>query len=134
MKIRSKVKVRLFILFTLLAISWLPGQVFEYRTEESAAISWNGISLHDARLLATGGVSLMVSGPFSAVENPAFRSAIEGLYDFVGEMNADCDMAYDWVCEQADIYTFAADKWAWDMFYHVWEQSAVDGGHEQIGG
>ena len=70
----------------------------------------------------------------SAVENPAFRSAIEGLYDFVGDMDADCDMAYDWVCEQADIHTFAADKWAWDMFYHVWEQSAVDGGHEQIGG
>jgi hypothetical protein len=69
----------------------------------------------------------------SAVENPAFRSAIEGLYDFVGEMDADCDMAYDWVCEQADISTFVADKWAWDMFYSVWEQSAVDGGHEQIG-
>lgn len=59
----------------------------------------------------------------SEVENPAFRSAIEGLYDFVGDMNADLDMAYDWVCEQADILTFVADKWAWDMFYDVWDQS-----------
>lgn len=59
----------------------------------------------------------------SQVENPAFRSAIEGLYDFVGDMNADLDMAYDWVCEQADILTFVADKWAWDMFYDVWDQS-----------
>ena len=69
----------------------------------------------------------------SLVEDDAFLSAIEGLQSFVLDNNADCDMAYDWVCEQADISTFVADKWAWDMFYSVWEQSAVDGGHEQIG-
>ena len=66
------------------------------------------------------------SGRFfvSLVENDAFRNAIEGLYDFVIDTNADCDTAYDWVCDQCDIQTFVADKFAWDMFYDVYSQAA----------
>ncbi len=46
-------------------------QYFDYHREESPAISWNGVSLFDARLLATGGISLMSSAPFIAISNPA---------------------------------------------------------------
>ena len=67
------------------------------------------------------------SGNFfvSLAEDAQFQSAIEGLYDFVIETNADADMAYDWVCDQCEISTFVADTYAWDMFYSVWEQAAA---------
>jgi hypothetical protein len=54
-----------------------------------------------------------------------FCAAIEGLQEFTLNTNADCDMAYDWVCDQADCHSFVADKDAWDMFYDVWESAAV---------
>ena len=57
----------------------------------------------------------------SLVQDPAFISAIEGLQSFVLDTNADCDMAYDWVCDQADCHSFVADGPAWDMFYDMWE-------------
>ena len=56
----------------------------------------------------------------SLMENDKFRSVIEGLYEFVGDTNADCDMAYDWVCDQCEIDTFVADNWAWDCFFEVY--------------
>jgi hypothetical protein len=59
----------------------------------------------------------------SLVENDQFRGAIEGLYDFVIDTNASADMAYDWVCDQADIHTFVVDTPAWDMFYGVFDQA-----------
>lgn len=46
-------------------------QYFDYRLEESPAVSWNGIRIYDARLMALGGVSLFSSKPFSAALNPA---------------------------------------------------------------
>ena len=58
----------------------------------------------------------------SHVESPAFRNAIAGLYDYIGETNADADMAYDWVCDQCEITTFVADTYAWNMFYDVYDQ------------
>jgi len=61
----------------------------------------------------------------SLAEDKDFQSAIEGLYDFVIDTNADADMAYDWVCDQCDIQTFVADTYAWDMFYNVWEQASA---------
>lgn len=59
----------------------------------------------------------------SLVEDNAFRSAIEGLYQFVLDNNADADMAYDWVCDQAGISSFVVDTPAWDMFYSVFDQA-----------
>jgi len=59
----------------------------------------------------------------SLVEDNAFRSAIEGLYQFVLDNNANIDMAYEWVCDQADVFTFVADTPAWDMFYGVYDQA-----------
>lgn len=59
----------------------------------------------------------------SLAENNEFQSAIAGLYDFVVDTNADCDMAYDWVCDQCDISTFVADTYAWNMFYDVYDQA-----------
>jgi hypothetical protein len=59
----------------------------------------------------------------SLVEDNAFRSAIEGLYDFVIDTNANADMAYDWVCDQAGISSFVVDTPAWDMFYSVFDQA-----------
>ena len=59
----------------------------------------------------------------SLVEDNSFRGAIEGLYQFVLDNNADADMAYEWVCDQVDIHTFVADTPAWDMFYSVYDQA-----------
>jgi hypothetical protein len=70
------------------------------------------------RDIATGKVRL------SLVEDNAFLSAIQGLHSFVVDNNADCDMAYDWVCDQADISSFVADNYAWDMFFDVYSQAA----------
>ena len=60
----------------------------------------------------------------SLVENQQFRDVIGQLYDFVADTKADCDMAYDWVCDQCDILTFVADTYAWNMFYDVYDQAA----------
>jgi hypothetical protein len=59
----------------------------------------------------------------SLIEDSAFMSAIQGLYAFTLDNNADCDMAYDWVCDQAECHSFVADKDAWDMFYDTWESA-----------
>jgi hypothetical protein len=69
----------------------------------------------------------------SLVEDNAFRGAIEGLYQFVLDNNADADMAYDWVCDQVGISSFVVDTGindkfvvdtpAWDMFYSVFDQA-----------
>ena len=60
----------------------------------------------------------------SLVEDPAFLSAIEGLQSFVLDCQADCDMAYDWVCEQAGTASFVADNYAWDMFFDAYNRAA----------
>ena len=67
------------------------------------------------------------SGRFfvSLAENNEFQQVIEGLYDFVVDTNADCDTAYDWVCDQLDIQTFVADTYAWNMFYDVYDQATA---------
>ena len=57
----------------------------------------------------------------SLIQDSAFVSAIQGLQEFVIDSNADCDMAYDWVCDQAECNSFVADKDAWDMFYDTYE-------------
>jgi hypothetical protein len=46
-------------------------QEFDYHREESPAVSWNGVVIFDARMLAAGGISLMASPAFSATINPA---------------------------------------------------------------
>ena len=56
----------------------------------------------------------------SLVEDNAFLSAIEGLQDFVLNINADCETAYDWVCDQCNIHSFVADTPAWDLFYETY--------------
>jgi len=62
----------------------------------------------------------------SLIEDPAFLSAIEGLQSFVLDNNADCDMAYDWVCDQAECHSFVCDNPAWDLFYDTWQSAAFD--------
>ena len=57
----------------------------------------------------------------SLVEDDDFLNAIEGLQDFVLNVNADCEMAYDWVCDQCDIHSFVADTPAWDLFFKTYE-------------
>ena len=66
------------------------------------------------------------SGRFfvSLAEDSRFCDVIGQLYDFVTDTKADCDMAYDWVCEMCDIPTFVADTFAWNMFYDVYDQAA----------
>jgi len=59
----------------------------------------------------------------SLMEDDAFLSAIQGLQSFVLDNNADCDMAYDWVCDQAECASFVADNDAWNMFYDVFTQA-----------
>jgi hypothetical protein len=57
----------------------------------------------------------------SLVQDPAFISAIEGLQSFVWGNNADIDMAYDWVCDQAECHSFVCDGPAWDLFYDMFD-------------
>ena len=64
----------------------------------------------------------------SLVEDKEFMSAIDGLQSFVLDNNADCDMAYDWVCDQADCHSFVCDGPAWDLFYFNWQSAAFDAG------
>jgi len=65
------------------------------------------------RDISTGKIRL------SLVEDDDFLNAIEGLQDFVLNTNADCDMAYDWVCDQVGIQSFVADNYAWDLFFET---------------
>ena len=57
-------------------------QYYDYHREESPAVSWNGVVLFDARMLAVGGISLMASPAFSAAINPAAIPA--GKHIFLG--------------------------------------------------
>jgi hypothetical protein len=61
----------------------------------------------------------------SLIEDSAFMSAIQGLQSFVLDTSADCDMAYDWVCDQAECSSFVCDNDAWNMFYDTWESAAA---------
>ena len=46
-----------------------------------------------------------------------------GIVVAVLDTGIDCDGAYDWVCDQAEISTFVADNYAWNMFYDVFTQA-----------
>ena len=62
-----------FVCLTTILLGYIKAwpQDFDYRLEESPAVSWNGVDLFDAALLATGGISLLGSAHFSALSNPA---------------------------------------------------------------
>jgi len=62
----------------------------------------------------------------SLVEDNEFLSAIDGLQSFVIGIDADCDMAYEWVCDQANCHSFVYDNKAWDLFWKTF-LDAVDG-------
>jgi hypothetical protein len=64
------------LVFIAVAVLWIipvciQAQVFDYHREESPSISWNGVILSDARMLGTGGISLMASPEYAAIVNPA---------------------------------------------------------------
>jgi len=40
------------------------------------------------------------------------------------ETGADIDMAYDWLCDQAGIKSFAHDGLAFDCFYDVFMEAS----------
>lgn len=63
----------LFIILggAFLVLSAQGTETFDYHRQESPAISWNGTTLYDARLLALGGISFFPSIPFQATRNPA---------------------------------------------------------------
>jgi|TARA_B100000035_G_scaffold213781_1_gene183219 hypothetical protein len=56
--------------------------------------------------------------------NPKFLDALEGLQSFILDNNADIDMAYDWVSDQAEISSFVSDLKAWNMFYEIYDEAA----------
>ena len=60
------------------------------------------------------------------LNNSAFIGALQGLQSFVMETGADVDMAFDWVCGQAQINAFAGDLDAFDCFYDVYSDAAND--------
>ena len=82
----------------------------------------NATAMHTVKSQTEGKVYV------SLVHDSAFVSAIEGLQSFVLDNNADCDMAYDWVCEMAECSSFVCDNKAWDMFYETWQSAAEDAG------
>ncbi len=58
------------------------------------------------------------------LNNSKFVDALRGLQSFVIETGADLDMAFDWVCDQAEINSFAGDLDAFDYFYDVYSLAA----------
>jgi len=58
------------------------------------------------------------------LNNSKFVDAIRGLQSFVIETGADLDMAFDWVCDQAEINSFAGDELAFDLFYDVYMEAS----------
>ncbi len=59
------------------------------------------------------------------IQDPAFMNALEGLQSFVLDTDADCDMAYDWMCDQTECYTLVYDTEAWNLFFETF-MSAKD--------
>lgn len=59
----------------------------------------------------------------SLITDPHFLNAIEGLQSFILSTNADCEMAYEWVCDQAFIHSFVADTPAWNLFFETYIES-----------
>ena len=45
------------------------------------------------------------------------------MLSFVNDTHADCDSAYDFVCEQLEIDGFVENEKAWDDFYMTWESA-----------
>lgn len=68
----------------------------------------------------------MIIFPKSPEMETAWNDIMGQLYSFVSDTQADCDGAYDWVCDQLQIDSFVDNKGAWDSFYETWE-SAHDG-------
>jgi hypothetical protein len=68
-------KTKIFISLMIFMVSCpdmrLTAQIIDYRGEESPAISWNGVSYYDARLLSLAGISTMASDAFAGTVNPA---------------------------------------------------------------
>ena len=62
--------------------------------------------------------------PNLLLKDPSFISALQGLQSFVIETNADLDMAYDWICDQAEINSFVCDLDAWNSFYEIYAEAA----------
>ena len=61
----------------------------------------------------------------SLINDEEFLSAISGLQSFVLDNDADCDSAYEWVCDQCNIHSFVDDNPAWDLFFETFT-SALD--------
>jgi hypothetical protein len=55
----------------------------------------------------------------SLITDGAFLSAIQGLQEFVLNTDADCDSAYEWVCDQCNIHSFVNDDPAWNLFFET---------------
>ena len=66
------------------------------------------------------------------LNDSSFISALQGLQSYVIETGADLDMAFDWVCDQAQINSFAGDIDAFDCFYDVYNEAA-DSDHANCG-
>ncbi|MCP5101795.1 MAG: hypothetical protein GY950_00365 [bacterium] len=77
MILRKKYFVLIFMM--ILLSTFVSAQYYDYHRDESPAISWNDIPIFDARMMATGGISLMASNAFSAAINPAAIPPLEGI-------------------------------------------------------
>jgi hypothetical protein len=77
---------KIFLMFIVLSLCvvvtpvTIYAQDYDYHREESPAVSWNGVVLFDARMLAAGGISLMASPAFSATINPALIPAGNNIF------------------------------------------------------
>jgi len=63
--------------------------------------------------------------PNSPEMQATWDDLMTGLFSFVADTQADCDGAYDWVCDQLMIESFVDNNACWDSFYETW-QSAYD--------
>lgn len=104
---------KIFLIFILLSLCivvtpvTIYAQDYDYHREESPAISWNGVVLFDARMLAAGGISLMASPAFSATINPALIPEDNNIF-IGGSFEAMKHEAYQyWAINQGVYYDFA---------------------------
>lgn len=74
----KKLSIIIFIVVMSAVSFHLEAQHFDYHLAESPAISWNGVQMFDACMMAAGGISLMASEPFAAAINPALVSPFRG--------------------------------------------------------
>ena len=78
---------------------------------------WDSIKVKGTQLMATPIFTL------SPEMSQTWDDLMGEMFQFVCDTNADCDLAYDWVCDQLEIDGFVENEKAWNSFYDAWDSA-----------